>query len=492
MTLKFYNTLTKKKEEFVPQTPGKVGMYVCGVTVYDYCHLGHARGAVIFDVIYNYLNYKGYEIIYVRNFTDIDDKIINRAKERCCSTDELASTFIDEYYHDMGRLGVKKADIEPKATEHISEIIKIVVSLVEKGMAYAVNGDVFFRINKFLSYGKLSGRKLDEMLAGARVEVDSRKENPLDFVLWKGAKKGEPSWDSPWGLGRPGWHIECSAMSMKYLGESFDIHGGGKDLIFPHHENEIAQSEGFSGKKPFARYWLHNGFVTINKEKMSKSLGNFFTIKEILDKYEPEAVRLFLLSTHYRNPIDFSDQQLKDSTKALHKFYNCLRNADRILGRCQGNEQQLTSNEQRLTSDGLDSYIRRFAEAMNDDINTPVAIALLFDIVKEINLQVDKIQREECSKTALEKTVNALEELGEVLGLGFKNRRERDVLLKKKLKEKGSSPEDVERLVADRYKARKNKDWTLADTLRNQLVDIGIQLDDYPDGTVWYITLARG
>ena len=311
MALRIYNTLTGKKEEFVPLHEKRVGMYVCGVTVYDLCHIGHARSAIVFDAIYRYLGYRGYEVTFVRNFTDIDDKIIKRANEEGVDCKAIAEKYIDEFNMDMGKLGFEKPKFEPKATEHIPEMIELISTLIEKGYAYQSGGDVFFSVEKFKDYGKLSKRNLEEMQAGARVGIDEKKENPLDFALWKASKPGEPSWESPWGKGRPGWHIECSVMSQKYLGETFDIHGGGKDLIFPHHENEIAQSEAATGK-PFARYWIHNGFVNINKEKMSKSLGNILTLKEIFKDWRPEAIRLFLLSSHYRSPVDFSfDASLK-------------------------------------------------------------------------------------------------------------------------------------------------------------------------------------
>ncbi len=329
--MKIYNTFTGRKEEFVPLIPNKVKIYACGVTVYDHCHIGHARSAIVFDVIRRYIKYKGFDVKYVRNFTDIDDKIINRAKQEGITWDAVARKYTDEYYKDMKRLGVGRADIEPKATEHIEEIIDIVNGLIEKGYAYEVKGSVYFSVDKFIGYGNLSKKDMEEMMAGARVEVDERKKNPLDFALWKKSKEGEPSWESPWGSGRPGWHIECTAMSIKHLGESFDIHGGGADLLFPHHENEIAQSEAFTGK-PFAKYWIHNGFITIDKEKMSKSLGNFFTIKEVLDKFDPEVVRFFLLSTHYRSPIEFSDDQLREAESSIDRYYTTIVRINDFLG----------------------------------------------------------------------------------------------------------------------------------------------------------------
>ena len=324
MALRIYNTLTGKKEEFVPIHEKRVGMYVCGVTVYDLCHIGHARSAIIFDTIHRYLQYRGYEVTYVRNFTDIDDKIINRANAEGTDFKTIAEKYIHEFQVDMGALGLERATIEPRATEHIPEMIRLISTLVEKGYAYARGGDVFFAVGRFRDYGKLSKRNLEEMQAGARVDIDEKKENPLDFALWKGSKPGEPFWESPWGKGRPGWHIECSVMSQKYLGETFDIHGGGKDLIFPHHENEIAQSEAATGKL-FARYWVHNGFINIDKEKMSKSLGNILTIKDILKEWHPEALRLFLLSSHYRSPLDYSEASLGEAKAGLDRFYTTLK-----------------------------------------------------------------------------------------------------------------------------------------------------------------------
>ena len=326
MTLRIFNTRTGRKEDFVPIAPPRVGMYVCGVTVYDLSHLGHGRGALVFDVVRRYLAYAGYRVTYVRNYTDIDDKIIKRAAERGVPWQELAETYIREYVVDMTALGVRPADIEPKATDHIREIVDLVAALVEKGKAYAVDGDVYFRIKAFPAYGELGHRDLEEMLAGARVEVDQRKEDPMDFALWKSSKPGEPWWESPWGPGRPGWHIECSAMAMKHLGPELDLHGGGKDLVFPHHENEIAQTEAVTGR-PFVRIWMHNGFVNVNHEKMSKSLGNFFTIRDVLKKFDAEALRFFLLGTHYRSPIDFSDQQLEDATRTLDRIYRLIEEA---------------------------------------------------------------------------------------------------------------------------------------------------------------------
>ena len=397
--LSIYNTLTGKKEPFHSLQPKIVRMYVCGVTVYDYCHIGHARSALVFDVMRRYLEFSGYQVAFVKNFTDVDDKIIKRANERGVSCDAITAEFIEAYSQDMRKLGIRRATNEPKATEHMAEIIELVNTLIQKGLAYPVAGDVYFQVEKYQAYGCLSKRKLEDLQAGARVEVDARKRHPMDFALWKSSKPGEPSWDSPWGSGRPGWHIECSAMSMKHLGETFDIHGGGMDLIFPHHENEIAQSCGATGNE-FARYWVHNGFVQINQEKMSKSLGNFFTIREIFEKSkwpQPETgemLRYFLLGTHYRSPLDFSDKSIEEAKNALNGFYDLFK--------------RLKESEERATADeGLMAVIERckvaFREAMNDDFNTSVAIAELQRMKSDVNkllglglsTEARKIAREE-------------------------------------------------------------------------------------------------
>lgn len=480
--MKIYNTLTGKKEEFIPLKPKEVGIYVCGVTVYDYCHLGHARGAVLFDVIRRYLESKGFKVKYVRNFTDIDDKIINRAKNEGTTTEEIAKRFIEEYYKDMERLGVERADVEPKATDHIAEIIEIVKGLLDKGYAYEVDGDVFFDVSKFKGYGKLSKRNLDEMMAGARVEVDERKRNPLDFVLWKASKEGEPYWPSPWGFGRPGWHIECSAMSMKYLGESFDIHAGGKDLIFPHHENEIAQSEAYT-ERPFVRFWMHNGFVNINQEKMSKSLGNFFTIKEILNIYDPEVVRFFLLSTHYRSPLDFSDKNLEEAKEALDRFYTMLGRVNMFLtssSMVEEGEINEVNKDERWLLDEVNFFRRRFDEAMDDDFNTAQALGHIFELTRNINKFLDRKEKgHKGYNKVLKLAKDALKEKGKILNLFEKEPEEWF---------KGAVTEDeILKKIEERKKARANKDWERADRIRKELEELGILLEDRPDGTVWKV-----
>src|SRR6188768_2154008 len=385
--LTLFNTLTGKQEPFTPIEPKRVRMYVCGVTVYDYCHIGHARSALVFDVLRRYLEYSGYEVLFVKNFTDVDDKIIRRANEQHVPCDVITSKYIDAYYEDMGKLGVKPASIEPKATEHMAQIIALTDRLTQKGLAYSMDGDVYFQVDKYKDYGRLSKRKLDDMQAGARVDVDERKRHPMDFALWKSSKPGEPSWESPWGPGRPGWHIECSAMSMHYLDETFDIHGGGMDLIFPHHENEIAQSCGATGEE-FARYWIHNGFVQINKEKMSKSLGNFFTIREIFEKSkwpEPEMgemLRYFLLGTHYRSPLDFSDKSIEEAKNALNGFY------DLLVKRLNEPEERSTADKRLM--EAVERCRTAFRQAMDDDFNTPVAIAVLQGLRSDVNKLLDE------------------------------------------------------------------------------------------------------
>ena len=496
MGLRIYNTLTGQKEEFKPLIPGKVGMYVCGVTVYDDSHLGHARGAVTFDIIRRYLEYKGSEVTYVRNFTDVDDKIIDRANRDGISWDTLAETYIKAYRRDMGQLGVRKATIEPCATEHIADMIRIISGLMEKGIAYESGGDVFYSVGKFEGYGKLSGRSLEDMQAGARVEVDKRKRDPMDFVLWKRSKPNEPTWDTPWGKGRPGWHIECSAMSMHYLGESMDIHGGGKDLIFPHHENEIAQSEGYSGK-PFAKYWMHNGFVNVDQEKMSKSLGNFFTVKEILDKFPPDTVRFFLLSTHYRSPIDFSDHRLREAQKALTRFYDFFR----FLKRFRQNPQAFSSGTSPKDPRELTAILRSgresFEKNMDDDFNTAGALGSLFQMVRDINSIIPDMQPAPALFEVLDEVKGEIKELGDVLGLFEEKEAEQiptelvDVLRKLIQTVKKAPPESevfelmMEEIINIRKDARKNKDWATADTIRGGLAEINIHLEDHPAGTDW-------
>ena len=473
MVLRIYNTLSREKEEFKPLNDKHVGMYVCGVTPYDYTHLGHARAYVTFDMVRRYLEFKGYDVFYVQNFTDIDDKIVNRARKEGdpMKAKEIAERFIEEYFKDMDALGVKRADVYPRVTEHMKEIIRLVETLIEKGKAYVVDGDVFFDVTKFDGYGKLSKMNIEQMKAGARIEVDPKKRNPADFALWKAAKPDEPFWESPWGRGRPGWHIECSAMSTRYLGESFDIHGGGMDLIFPHHENEIAQSEGATGKQ-FVKYWMHNGFVTVDQEKMSKSLGNFFTIKDIMKKYDAETVRFFLLSVHYRSPIDFSDRMLADAKNSLAKLHTCVDNLKAALKVAK--KAELTEHERALLDDVLEER-ERFIQAMDDDFNTPVAIAALFEIVKRANLYM---QEKEPKHELLQVMHAKLVELGSILNL-FKVEEKIEVKAEEELIER------VMQLIIDlRQRFREKKDFRTSDEIRARLKEMGIILEDQADGSV--------
>jgi len=478
MSLRVYNTMTAQKEEFRPLVPGKVGMYVCGVTVYDYCHIGHARANIVFDVIYRYLQFAGFETTYVRNYTDVDDKIINRANERHISSKDLAEEFITAFDQDMDALGLLRPTHEPRATEYIAEIIGICEKLIDKGLAYASGGDVYYSVDKFPSYLKLSKRNMEEMQAGARIAPGEQKRNPMDFALWKAAKPGEPSWESPWGPGRPGWHIECSAMSSSLLGDTFDIHGGGRDLIFPHHENEIAQSEGASGK-PFAKYWIHNGFVNVNQEKMSKSLGNFFTIRDILQTYDPEVVRFFILTSHYRSPIDFSDQNLLEAQSGLRRFYEALDLAETVLAAIP---------KEAENSDEGAQLEEKFRAAMDDDFNTALAIAHLFEGVRTMNrLIATKKFAKKADLVAQVRDLHAtILRLGEVLGIFLSA----PAAWLEKVKMAGLerldiTAEEIDAYIEERLAARKEKDFARSDEIRDELEKRGIVLLDSREGTTW-------
>lgn len=457
--LKVYNDLTNRKEPFIPQVPGKVKMYVCGMTVYDLCHLGHARVMVVFDVVYRYLRSRGLEVTYIRNITDIDDKIIKRANENGEPTNVLTERYIGAMHEDGAALGVLPPDGEPRATAHITEILEMVGRLIERGHAYAMpGGDVYYSVASFPEYGKLSGKPIEDLRAGARIEVDEAKRDPLDFVLWKAAKPGEPAWDSPWGPGRPGWHIECSAMSTCHLGETFDIHGGGADLTFPHHENEIAQSEGASGQ-PFVRYWLHNGFVRVDQEKMSKSLGNFFTVREILAHFRAEEVRYFILTSHYRSPLNYDEEHLHNARGALTRFYTALR----------GLPEPSTA--------GGGGFTERFERAMDDDFNTPEALAVLFDLAREINRLRDSGDLPTAAVLASE-----LKSLGGMLGI---LQDDPEAYLRGGVCESTIDDAAIEALIARRARAKKERDWGQADGIREQLKQSGILLEDGPQGTSW-------
>ena len=486
--MKIYNTLTGKKEEFIPFSKNEVRIYACGVTVYDYCHIGHARSAIVFDVMRKYFHYKGFHVTYVRNFTDIDDKIINRAQKEGITWDAVAKKYTDEYYTDMDRLGVGRADVEPKATEHIGEIIAIVQKLIEKGFAYEADGSVYYSVDAFPAYGKLSKRDKDEMIAGARIEVDERKKNPLDFALWKKSKEGEPFWESPWGEGRPGWHIECTAMSMKHLGESFDIHGGGADLLFPHHENEIAQSEAASGK-PFVKYWVHNGFITIDKEKMSKSLGNFFTIREVLDRFDPEVVRFFLLSTHYRSPIEFSDLLLQEAEASIDKYYTTIMRIQDFVEKKTDDKEALSKAGELFSALLSSFFIGNFQEAMDDDFNTALAIGHIFELVRELNRFLDSKPSSLQDRQLVLSAQERLAEAGEILHLFGRTPLEWYASLMK-VKSIALSETEIHQKIKERRDARLRKDWQLADTIRRELEEKGIILEDKKDGTDWKVRVG--
>ncbi len=474
MTLQIYNTPYKKKQPFVPVNGNNVGMYVCGVTVYDMCHIGHARSLIVFDVISRFLRKKGYNLTYVRNYTDVDDKIIARANSLGRSYKEIAEKYIDEFKIDMDILGVKPADVEPKATEHIAEIIDMVRMLEDKGLAYrAQDGSVYFSVSKFRGYGKLSGRRIEEMIAGARVDVEEQKQDPLDFALWKRSKDGEPWWDSPWSKGRPGWHIECSAMSTHFLGHTLDIHGGGRDLIFPHHENETAQSEGAFGAE-FAKYWVHNGFVTIEGEKMSKSLGNFMTIRELTKEVHPEILRLLLISRHYRSPIDFSKDALHASQLALVRFYEML---DRV------EKSPLRQGASPLGT-VIKTFSENFDEAMCDDFNTAKVIAHLHDLTTEVNRILDNDPA--VVSDDIPRLKAAMSEVSEILGILEQDPAPfLETIKRSGISDVGLSGDEIEGLIEQRNAARKARDFKKADEIRDMLKSRGIQLKDSSEGTTW-------
>ena len=480
MSLKLYNSASRKKEIFKPIKNGEVGIYVCGVTVYDLCHIGHARSAIVFDALVRYLRARGLKVTYVRNFTDVDDKIIERSKRTGEGTTALAERYIHAFYEDMLALDVLEADIEPRATEHIDDIIDMIKRLVEKGFAYVDDANVYFSVERFDSYGRLSGRRLDEMVAGARIAVDEKKKHPMDFVLWKEAKPGEPKWKSPWGEGRPGWHIECSAMSCRYLGANFDIHGGGRDLIFPHHENERAQAIAANGVS-FANYWIHNGFVTVESEKMSKSLGNFITIKDALQLYHPQELRLFLLSKHYRSPLDFSRSALLEARSGLIRIYRTLQRLEEIVGPSKADSRG-TITPFLPTVDGH-GFKDNFKSVMDDDLNTAAGLGLIFDKVRDINRVIDSSVRNKDVKSQLIKERGDLLDCGKVLGL---LEEEPSKFFQEMIQTPSDiDTEEIEKMIQERDQARKNKDWARADAIREKLSEEGIILEDGPKGTSW-------
>ncbi len=474
MNLKIYNTLTRKKEEFLPLKDNQVKMYICGVTLYDKLHLGHARAAVAFDMIQRYLRYKGYQVIYVTNFTDIDDKIIQRAKELNTTIFDLAKKFMGEYSEQMEKLNVEKADFYPRATEHIKEIIVLIKKLEDKGMAYNSDGDVFFRTKKFPKYGKLSHQSLKELSTGARIDIDAKKETPFDFTLWKKAKEKEPSWDSPWGKGRPGWHIECSAMAMEYLGENIDLHGGGKDLIFPHHENEIAQSEAITGKE-FAHFWVHNGLLTINEQKMAKSTKNFVTLSEALENYDGEEIRYYLLSAHYQSPLNYSEDSLKEASSSLKRVYNCLE----II------EEYLSPQDKKFNPQDIPEKIKKlsdkFFQSMDDDFNTPAAFAAIFELVKEANYILANLPANPKYRARLYYIADKIRQMGKIVGF----------FQKKKKKLENTTEKLIQILTDIRSTLREEKKWDLADVIRQRLQKIGIHLEDKKGKTIWKISSEK-
>lgn len=463
--MKVYNTLTRKKEELVPITPGEIKMYACGPTVYNYIHIGNARPLCIFDILRRYLEYRGYNVKFVQNFTDIDDKIIRRANEEHVDFSEISERYIKEFWTDADGLNVRHATINPKATENIDAIIQIISTLIEKGYAYEAQGDVYFSTEKFKDYGKLSHQPLEDLEAGARIMVGEVKHEPMDFAVWKAAKPGEPAWDSPWGKGRPGWHIECSAMNWRYLGDTIDIHCGGQDLIFPHHENEIAQSECFTGK-PFAHYWMHNGYINVDNVKMSKSLGNFFTVRDVAEKYGYEPIRYLLISAQYRSPINYSTDIIEQCIAALNRLYTCRDSLDFELK----NAADAEHDGDKAIIDGFDKYREQFISAMDDDLNTADAIASIFELVRDINTNV---VGKTPSKALVEGAIAMFDELTGMLGLVYNRKTE-------------TLDSDVEALIEARTNARKEKNWAEADRIRDQLKEMGIVLEDTAQGVKWH------
>lgn len=464
MSMKIYNTMTNTKEEFIPLVPGEVSMYVCGPTVYNFFHIGNARTFVVFDTVRRYFEYRGYKVKFVQNFTDIDDKMIKRANEEAITVEQLGDKFIEEYYKDADALNIERATANPRATAYIDQIISFVKDLIDRGYAYEVDGDVYFSTKKFKEYGKLSGQNIEDLQAGARIDIDKRKHDPMDFAVWKSQKPGEPAWKSPWGMGRPGWHIECSCMVYNLLGDTIDIHAGGADLIFPHHENEIAQSESRTGK-PFAKYWMHSAFVNVNNQKMSKSLNNFFTVREVLEKYDPDVIRMFMLSGHYRNQINFN-LELLDSTKAaLDRVYNSIANLENLLE--ETSVENLLGIEKNYKNK-LNEYRSKYIEKMDDDFNTADAISVIFDLIKDININVNN----KSSKQLINYCLDIIRELGAPLGILQKSK-------------KGNIEDYIQQLIEQRQQARKDRNWAVADKIRDELKDGGIILEDTPQGVRW-------
>ncbi|MBP2033145.1 cysteinyl-tRNA synthetase [Clostridium algifaecis] len=462
--MKIYNTMSRKKEEFIPLVQGEVSMYVCGPTVYNFFHIGNARTFVVFDTVRRYLEYRGYKVKFIQNFTDIDDKMIKRANEEVITVEELGNRFIGEYYKDADDLNIERATVNPRATEYIEQIISFVQDLIDRDYAYEVDGDVYFSTKKFKGYGKLSGQNIEELQAGARIDIDERKKDPMDFAVWKSQKPGEPAWKSPWGMGRPGWHIECSCMAYNLLGDTIDIHAGGSDLEFPHHENEIAQSESRTGKT-FARYWMHSAFVNVNNQKMSKSLNNFFTVREVLQKYDPDVIRMFMLSGHYRTQINFSIELLDSTKAAMDRLNNSILNLESFLDRAV--TESIDESEKNYINN-LNEYKVKYIQKMDDDFNTADAIAVIFDLIKDININVNN----KSSKELINYCLSLIKELGGPLGILQHSKRE-------------NIEDDIQKLIEKRQQARKDKNWKLADEIRDMLKKDKIVLEDTAQGVRW-------
>ncbi len=465
--MKLYNTLTRKKEEFIPITPGEVKMYVCGPTVYNFFHIGNGRTFIVFDTIRRYFEYRGYKVDFVQNFTDIDDKMIKRANEEGTSVKEVGDKYINEYYTDADALNIERATVNPRATQYINDIIKFVKELIDKGYAYEVDGDVYFSTKKFQGYGKLSGQNIDDLQAGARINVDERKKDPMDFAIWKAKKEGEPAWKCPWGEGRPGWHIECSCMAKKILGNTIDIHAGGMDLAFPHHENEIAQSEALTGE-PFAHYWLHSAYVNVNNQKMSKSLNNFFTARDVLKEYDSDVIRFLMLSCHYRIQLNYSEDLLESAKASVERLYNAIGNLENLIDEVSRVEM---SEEEKKYLESLNKYKEKYIEKMDDDFNTADAITAIFDLIKDTNTNING----ESSKELAEKALALIRELGAPLGM----------LQKSTKADLADEAEEIEALIEQRQQARKNRDFALADKIRDDLKARNIVLEDTPQGVRW-------
>ena len=463
--IKVYNTLTKKKEEFKPLVPGEVKMYVCGPTVYNFFHIGNGRTFIVFDTIRRYFEYRGYKVDFVQNFTDIDDKMIKRANEEHTTVKDIGDKYIKEYYEDADNLNIERATVNPRATEYITQIIDFVKGLVDKGYAYEVEGDVYFSTKKFNGYGKLSGQNIEDLQSGARINIDERKQDPMDFAIWKAQKPGEPAWESPWGMGRPGWHIECSCMAKNILGDTIDIHAGGSDLAFPHHENEIAQSEALTGK-PFANYWLHSAFVNVNNQKMSKSLNNFLTARDALGKFDSDVIRFLMLSAHYRQQLNFSEELLYSAKASVERIYNAIGNLESLLEEVK--IESMTDKEKQYLQ-SLDKYKEKYIEKMDDDFNTADAITAIFDLIKDININVTI----DSSKELINICLDLIRELGNPLGILQKST-------------KVSLDDEIQKLVDERQQARKDKNWALADKIRDELKERGIVLEDTPQGIRWH------